>query len=237
MLCAPASATIIDFSDLPPSAHPSGVTLSEDGFNMALVEGPVGAFYGVVSGTGTIADGTDPATCDVITCPAEADGNYLMVLNDGAVRFSRNTTAGGFRLTGLDLAFLAPVAVPDGDYGMLRLSGIALDGTVSNTTLAFPGQNAANQFVFGNASLAPDFSRLTFRSLTIDACLYDADDNCTNSFEFPAQNQAQFAIDNLNFQEVPEPGSLLLAGLGFGALVLQRRRQRAAHANATVQGA
>jgi len=237
LLCAPASATSIDFSSLPPSAYESGETLTENGYNMAFVEGAFGAFYGVVSSTATIADADDPATCDIIACPAEADGNYLMVLNDGAVRFSRTTTIGGFRLAGLDLAFLAPVPIPDGNYAQLRLSGTVLNGSVFSTTLDFPGQNATNQFMFGNADIANDFRQLILASLTIDACIFDADANCINSLDFPAANQAQFAIDNLNFNEVPEPGSLLLAGLGFGALVLQRRRQRVQSSQCSVQGA
>jgi hypothetical protein len=227
LLCAaPARAAIIDFSSLAPSAHTSGVTLSEHGYQMDLLEGPVGAFYGVTSATGTIANGDDPATCDVTACPAGAHGNYLMVLNDGAVRFSRGGAPGGFRLSGLDLAFLAPLAVPGGNFGMLRLSGTALDGSIASLQIDFPGQNAAGDFVFGAAAIAYEFRRLTLSSLTIDACLFDADSNCVNSLDNPAFNQAQFALDNVRFREVPEPGTLLLAGLGAGALALQRRRQR-----------
>lgn len=233
---APAGAAVINFSSLPASAHLSGTVLTENGYNMRLLEGPVAAYYGDVSGTGTIADPDNPFTCDIITCPTGADGNYLMVLNDGAVRFSRASRIGGFKLTGLDLAFLAPVEVADGNYGMLRLFGTELDGTVTTAYLDFPGQNAAGNFSFDSASITRDFSRLTLANLTIDACLYNALDECVNSFDNPAFNQAQFALDNLSFSEVPEPGSLLLAGFGFGALALQRRRQRVASrvaANAT----
>jgi hypothetical protein len=194
---------------------------------MALLEGPVGAFYGAVSATGTIADPANPFTCDVIACPAGADGNYLMVHNDGGVRFSRAGADKAFKLKGLDLAFLAPLAVANGQYGMLRLFGTELDGKVTTAFLDFPGQNASGAFSFAGASLAREFSRLTLASLTIDSCLLTTDSQCLNSFDNPAMNQAQFAIDNLRFSEVPEPGSLLLVGFGFGALALQRRRQRA----------
>lgn len=225
LLCAaPATATTISFSSLTPDAHVSGETLAENGYDMLLVEGPVGAYYGAVSGTGTIADAANTATCDLITCPSAADGNYLMVLNDGAVRFSRTGKNGGFTLGGFDLAFLSPVPVSGGDYGRLRLSGTLFDGSMAYTDVSFPGQDGFGNFMFGSAAIGADFLKQTFRSLTIDACVFDADSNCVNSFDNPANNQAQFALDNLRFDEVPEPGSFLLAGLAIGALALQRRR-------------
>jgi len=225
LLCAaPATATTITFSSLTPDAHLSGESLSENGYDMLLIEGPLGAYYGAVSGTGTIADAGNPATCDLITCPSAADGNYLMVLNDGAVRFSRSDNTGGFTLGGLDLAFLSPLPVSGGEYGRLRLSGTLFDGSTAYTEVSFPGQDALGNFMFGSAVIGAGFLQQTFSSLTLDACVFDADSNCVNSFDNPASNQAQFAIDNLRFNEVPEPGSFMLAGLAIGALALQRRR-------------
>jgi hypothetical protein len=226
----PAMATVIDFSSLAPSAHLSGETLSEAGYNMLLQEGPVGAFYGVVSGTGTVADANNPYTCDVIGCPGGGDGKYLMVLNDGAVRFSRADNIGGFTFGGLDLAFLTPAPVPNFDYGRLRLSGTQYDGSVASIEVAFPGQDAGGVFQFGSGAITPDFSRLVFSSLRIDACLFNNDNVCVNDLDNPAFNQAQFAIDNLTFSEVPEPASILLTGFAIGALALQRRRRAAATA-------
>lgn len=225
LLCAPAGATVIDFSTLPPSTHSGGESLSQYGYNIAFEEGPVAAFFGLSSAIGTVINPLDPASCEITACPAGADGNYLAITNDGAVSFARAEGA-GFRLTGLDLAFLAPLGVPDASYGLLRLFGTELGGNVTAIELDFPGQNAAGDFLFGAANIAYEFTQLTLSSLTIDACVFNAEGSCINSLLEPASNQAQFAIDNLRFAEVPEPGSLLLLAGSLGALALQRRRRQ-----------
>ena len=232
LFAAPAMASTITFSSLAPSAYASGDTLSEAGYDLALVGGPMAQYYGYVDNTGLVADAADPFNCDLITCPGGADGHYLMVLNDGAVKLTRSDLQGGFLLDGLDLAFVTPLPVADGNYGMLRLSGTLRDGGTASTMASFPGQDANGVFAFGNAFIDPAFRQYAFTSLTIDACLFDADMNCSNDFDHPAMNQAQFAIDTLSLTAVPEPGALLLASLGLGALALQRRRP-----TATVKGA
>lgn len=221
---APAFADVVNFETLPPSANESGVTLSEAGYNMLLVEGPVAAAFGMVGATGSVIDSNDPASCDIIACPAGATGNYLAVLNDGAVRFSHPGVLSGFTLTGFDFAFVAPVAVPGGSYGQLQLSGVNWQGATIRADLDFPGQNANNNFLFGSAELSAAFRANVFSSLTISACLFDGMGGCFNSFDNPAFNQAQFALDNLQLNAVPEPTSFLLFGLGIGALGLARRR-------------
>lgn len=228
LLCAaPAMAATITFSSLAPGAYASGETLSEAGYDLAMVAGPMAQAYGYVDNTGLIADAANPLTCDLITCPGGAEGRYLMVFNDGAVRLSRSDLQGGFVLGGMDLAFVTPLPVAAGDYGMLRLTGTLRDGGTASTMVSFPGQDGSGVFAFGSGLIDAAFSQYAFTSLTIDACLFDADMNCTNDLDHPAMNQAQFAIDNLELTAVPEPGSLLLASLGLGALALQRRRTTA----------
>ncbi len=228
---APALATTINFETLMPAAYDSGVVLNENGYDMLLIEGPVAAYYGGVGATGTVLDGSDPFFCSVAGCPVGNTSKFLGILNDGAVNFTRNSEY-GFRLDRFDFGFIAPLAVPAGDYGQLQLSGTTLDGTIYTTEYAFPGQNAAGNFTFGSVVLDPAFRALVFTSLTINACLFNDNDACVNSFDDPAGNQAQFAIDNIQFADVPEPASFLLAGMGMVALGWSRRRTAAA-----VQGA
>ena len=223
---APATASTITFESLLPSAHDSGVTLDEAGYSMLLVEGPVAAYLGLVGATGTVVNGGDPFSCDVAVCPSGNSSNYLTVLNDGAVTLTRANHNGFFTLLGLDFAFVTPAPVVDGNYGLLQLAGITSDGHSVSTALNFPGQDGDGTFTFGSATLDPAFRALVFSSLTINACLFIEPGTCSNSVDSPAFNEAQFALDNILLGEVPEPASILLAGMGVAALGWSRRRAR-----------
>jgi hypothetical protein len=221
---APAFADVVDFDSLAPVTSESGVTLSASGYDMLLVEGPVAAAFGLVSGTGTIIDSNNPFSCDVIACPVGGVGNYLGVLNDGAVQFSHPGELHGFTVTGFDFAFLPPAPVGPGNYGQLQLTGVNWYGTTIATSLDFPGQDGNGNFMFGAAALDAAFRGNVFTSLRFNACIYDQDLVCSNSFDNPAFNQAQFALDSVNLNAVPEPASFLLMGLAAGALAFTRRR-------------
>jgi len=225
LVCAaPAMAATITFETLPASAHESGTSVSASGYNMLFVEGAYGADFGVVSGIGTILNAGDPDSCFITGCPAGASGNYLAILNDGAVQFTQTSQAGGFNVHGLNFAFVAPAPVGPGNYGQLQLAGVRWDGSVVSTALDFPGQDDNGSFMFGSAMLDAGFRAQVFKSLTVNACIYDMDQVCSNSLASPAFNQAQFALDNIALNDVPEPASFLLFGLGIGALGLSRRR-------------
>ena len=226
LAAAPAMAETITFDAMTPATYTSGVTLNASHFNLALVEGPGAAAIGAVGSTGVIATAGDPFACDIAACPSGASGNYLGILNDGALTVSLDNTLGrGFVLGGLDFAFLAPfVGLLDGSYGKLQLSGTGWGGASASALFDLPGQDAAGNFVF-NRALMGNFGANIFTSLTINACVYNADMVCTNTLADPAFNQAQFAIDNLDLSVVPEPASGLLIALGLGALGLASRRR------------
>lgn len=224
---APAMATTLTFESQAQDTFNSGVTLAESGYDMLLVEGPVAAAYGYSGTTGLVLSSKNNYACDVISCPSNGSGNYLGIVNDGAVTLGASNSA-AFKLQGLDYAFLAPVGgLSNGSYGMLQLTGTLVGGQTLSLSLAMPGQDSSGRFAFTSAQLG-GFSSNYLTSLTINACAYDALLACTNSFAAPAMNLAQFAIDNISVTAVPEPEAYLsmLAGLGVLGLVGRRQRRR-----------
>ncbi|UOD32875.1 PEP-CTERM sorting domain-containing protein [Massilia violaceinigra] len=226
LFCAlPAMASPITFESSTPNALLSGESISEGGYQMLILPSPDTDGPDLSTAFGAVVNSNDPNTCTVFGCPTGASGHFLAVLNDGGVKFTRDGQQ--FQLGSLSLAFLPPADVADGDYGLLQFSGIRGDGTVVSSTSAFPGQAANGSFSFGSALIDQKFRNEVLTSLTINACLFDGNGGCFNSLENPAFHQAQFALDNISFNAVPEPGSFLLMGLGIGALGLTRRRSKA----------
>ncbi|MDQ1816600.1 NF038120 family PEP-CTERM protein [Massilia sp. CCM 9210] len=224
LMCAlPAMAGPITFESVQPNALVNGESVSEGGYNMLVLGSPIADELSLTGPFAAIANSNDPDTCFSIGCPAGASGNFLAVINDGGVKFTRSGHQ--FQVGGLSLAFLPPVSVPDGNYGLLQFSGIRADGTVVSSTSEFPGQNAGGSFTFGSALIDQKFRNEVLTSLTVNACLFDGNGGCFNSLANPANGQAQFALDDISFNAVPEPGSFLLVGLGIGAITLTRRRK------------
>ena len=225
--CTPALADVINFDSFAPDIYSSGDTLHASGYKLLFLADPTSAANGWSGGVGAILNGGVASSCDILACPSGASGNYLATLNDGGVNFSRGD-AQGFRLSGFDYAFIAPVSgMPEMNWGQLQLSGTLRDGSVINTSLNFPGQDASGNYRFQAASLLNGFSNYIFTGLTINACIYNDSNDCVNSLDAPAFNQAQFALDNINISAVPEPSTYLMLLAGLGAIgMLSRRRAR-----------
>ena len=215
---APAMATVIGFENSGLDGLTSGDTIVESGFTLTVLDSPAGP-GGLL---GAIVDGSDPLHCTITACPVGNTSRHYLGLNDGALSVARDNQQ-GFRLSGLDFAFVGPVGgLSNLNYGKLVLTGQLLGGGSVQAAFNFPSQNPAGDNVFAHLSQLGDLSGASLSSLTINACLFGNDSNCY----FPANNQAQFGLDNLEVAAVPEPETyaMLLGGLGVMAMLSRRRR-------------
>ena len=220
LFAAPAYADTITFENVTAVGYAAGESFMDSGFAVTMLDGPFGG------GNGALMTG---ASCAVAACPGGATGKFLGILNDGGVNFAlAGSSPLGFKVAGLDYAFLAAVGgLPNFNYGRLQLSGVLADGNIVNASYDFPGQNGTGAYMFSAANLGSNFTDGLFRSLSINACIFEEQDPtvCSNSIDNPAFYQAQFALDNIQLiAVVPEPVSILLLGVGAGAMALSRRR-------------
>lgn len=237
-LAAPAAqADIINFSatqnivsarlNAGDSTYNGGDAFRQDSYRFDVQDGPVARAAGLNGLAGALVDGANPFNCTILACPAGNQSKYFAGLNDGALLVTRDYGA-SFRLDGLDFGFIAPVGgLADGNYGQLRLSAVASDGSVISAAMDFAGQDAAGQFQFRNWIAGSAFAGRSLRSLSIDACLYTDGGDCINSEADPAGNQAQYALDNLGVTAVPLPATPALLLLGLAGMGWVRRRRAA----------
>lgn len=220
LFATPAYADTITFESAAMDGYLAGETFYESGFAVTMLDGPFGGSNGAVMNS---------SSCAIVVCPGGATGQFLGVLNDGGVKFTLASFVPlGFKVAGLDFAFLAPIdGLNNFNYGQLQLSGVLADGNVVNASFNFPGSNSSGTYMFGAANLDSSFTDGLFTSLSINACIFEEQDPtvCSNSLDSPAFYLGQFALDNVQLVAfVPEPVSILLIGMGAGAMALSRRR-------------
>lgn len=219
---APAMAGVVNFESIEPSSfYLGGDTLTEAGYTLQASDN----HQGTSGAVGVLANGLDPTTCWMGGCPTNNTSHFYLGLADGGVSFAR-TDGGAFILKGLDYGFVAPTGnQPNYSYGQLLVSGLLADGGTIGTNLDFPGTDTSGNPLFDTAHLTGVFAGFAVKRVTFRACLFDGLGSCLVAQDIgdPTIYQAQFAIDNIDLAEVPEPGSLALLGLGLGALMLRRR--------------
>ena len=152
-----------------------------------------------------------------IECPVNNNTNYYSALADGYFMFG-NVDNSRFQLRSLDASF---IGANNGPYsatpGVLYLAGFDATGTMVNETFLGLGGPVNGQFNFANYNLG-SFGSSIFNNVLVAAFA------CNPTCNFDT-NQASFAIDNLDINDVPEPGSFALIGLGLlGLGAFSRRR-------------
>ena len=233
-IAAPASAAVVTFDNVTNIVTPqlnagdtvynTGDAFTEAGFTLRVLNSATADAdeYGFV---GALVNSSNPFACTITACPVGNGSNYFAGVNDGMLNISF-AGAAGFRLGSLSYAFVGPApGLANASYGQLVLTGTTKTGATISIAGDFPGQDAAGNFTFDQFLVDPAFGGTTLTSLSINACLFDETGACSSE-RFVTQNQAQFALENLNLSVVPEPASIALMLLGLAGLGTVSRRRK-----------
>lgn len=201
-----AQAQVINFESLAPDFYTDGGSFTQSNFTLTQV-----GDFGVVDG---------PDSFFVAQAPTGNATQFYSGLNDSELALTL-TDGGAFSLYGFDAGFVAPAPQLSGVIpGRMVLLGTQLGGNSISASWEFAASGDDGLFSFQHfGSGLGSFTNLT--SLIFLACVY-TDDGCQN----PAQNLAQFSLDNVNVVAVPEPSTYVLLALGLCGVGVYSRRAR-----------
>lgn len=202
-----AQAGNLDFEPITPAIFLAGESFQQSHYTFTL-----GTEIGQVDTTAGFL-GTTP--------PSGNSTQFFSAFNDGTVTLT-DTFGVGFNLYGFDAGFIGPIPVDPGvSAGRIVVDATTLDGgqVSASWDLGLSGADGAFAFLsFG--ALGGSFTNLA--SVTFSACIYDDVGGCIH----PADNLAQFSLDNLNVVAVPEPSTYALMVVGLAGFAAYRRRER-----------
>lgn len=160
--------------------------------------------------------------CADLVCPVNNQTNYISMLNDGVLAFG-STDGFRFSVKSLSASFVAGFGdALQSTAGFLALQGVR--GGVSTTAyFALNGLDANNNLNFATINTGA-FGNIEFDLVYAFgyACPAPGAGNSCVAF---SSDRAQFAVDNIVIEHVPEPASLaLLAIAGLAAGRVTRRR-------------
>lgn len=216
---AQASAVTIDFED-PIFLDNGGLYFAGDAVVAGQFTIGIDSPYGGLAGL--IVDGNDPWSCQGMGCPVNNSSNYFAGVNNAWMFLSYNS--GAVRMQSLDFSFLAPYAgVINGVVGRLLVFALDNQGNVAGLTSQEFAPQVNGEWMFANWSgISSAFGNNFYSNYALTACLYDSNGDCFTN----ANNQGQFAVDNINF-DVPAPATLGLISFSLLGLAASRRRTNA----------
>lgn len=159
--------------------------------------------------------------CTDLQCPVNNPTNYLAILDDAVAVFG---SQGGltFSVKSLRASFIGSGDPMPSTPGFLALQGVR-NGAATTAYYALSGIDA-NGFLNFSTIDTGAFGNFEFDYVYAFAyaCTGTASGNSCTAF---SNNKAQFAMDDIVVEHVPEPASLALVGIAGLALIGARRRR------------
>lgn len=171
--------------------------------------------------------GLDAAIVDVGSAlgPAAPGNNasqYYTSLNDGFLSIT-SLDGSAFSFAGFRGAFVPQTGASASPVPILLAAfGTTVDGSRYSTYFSLGDTTQTNaSFAFQLFDAPADFSQFgNLRSLAFFTCAVGLGPICRT----PAENQGQFALDDIRITAVPEPSPLLLLSAGLAVLAWMNRR-------------
>jgi hypothetical protein len=164
---------------------------------------------------GMVLDGSDPSSCG-LACPVNNSSMYYAGLADGYFYFGNNNDT-RLKVLSLKASFMG---IPQATTGALVLQGFDADGNALGNALqlSLGGPDKSGNYNFATFNLGA-FSDTAYSYVRVLG--YGCSGNsCTR-----ASNLSNFAIDDIVTEQIPEPASWALIGLGLlGVGAFTRRR-------------
>lgn len=170
---------------------------------------------------GNLVDGSDPSGCGNTICPSNNATNYLAVLDDGVLDFG---AADGFTFSirSFSASFISGSSQLQTTPGFVRLQGIR-NGISTTATFALTGLDASGHLNATTINTGA-FGNLEFDEVFAFGFACAAPGGGTSCSAF-STDRAQFTLDDVVIEHVPEPASLALLSIaGLAAFRAGRRR-------------
>ena len=227
LLSSPAWA--VDFEDMSANLnlYATGDSFTSDGYTFTAFNSDNS--YDVV---GALVAGNQADSCSAgLSCPQGDSTTYYSGLNDGGVSITSGSN-GTFRVSSFDAGFIG-TSQSGSTAGVARveLTGFSVAANAYITAVFnLGGTDSSGNYSFSTFSLLNTaFAGTVLSSLSVNACYVTTDGGCS----WPANDLAQFAIDNISVQAVPEPETweALLAGLAVVCAGASKARTKRSKSN------